>query len=600
MHCRLAGVAISLVAALTAVALSLAFSSRASAATTERSVYYSYDAAGRQLSAKFDSAAGADGVTNTYDGFGDLTSSTVSMSGFSKTLTSTYDGAGRRTQLTHPDGVSFAMSYDALDRLTGATWTTAGGTTPFLTINYEASGRRSSINRASSWTDYSYDDVGRLTSNPQDFVGTANDLTETFSYNPASQITSHTRDNDAFAYGGLVAVNRGYAVNGLNQYTSAGPASFTYDANGNLTSDGTNTYTYDVENRLVSATAAGVTTSLTYDPLGRLWQIVKGGATTRFVYDGDQDAAEYDGSGNMIRRFMFAGPDEPILEDTGSALDCSGTHFLHNDHEGSIIALADCWGNRTNVNSYDEYGIPGSANTGRFQYTGQAWIPELGMYYYKARFYSPTLGRFLQTDPIGYKGGINIYEYAMDDPVDNEDPTGLTCQDNGTDCKTDTLNGQKDFRSKDSYKNDPKTQTKVAASDKALQRAVNTLKADPNKQFTVTVKYFETGSRLPQTATETFTYGQLADTLIHTPLDVDTINHPDSTRARGGGDGPITLYDRATTGSSFALQRTLYHEPIHYHDGYLQNTVPKFDDAHQQGYKDATTAICHDGPDPCQ
>ncbi|NWN23243.1 RHS repeat-associated core domain-containing protein, partial [Escherichia coli] len=55
------------------------------------------------------------------------------------------------------------------------------------------------------------------------------------------------------------------------------------------------------------------------------------------------------------------------------------------------------------VNSYDEYGIPATGNMGRFQYTGQAWIPELGMYHYKARIYSPTLGRFLQTDPIGYK-----------------------------------------------------------------------------------------------------------------------------------------------------------------------------------------------------
>jgi RHS repeat-associated protein len=76
-------------------------------------------------------------------------------------------------------------------------------------------------------------------------------------------------------------------------------------------------------------------------------------------------------------------------------------------------------------NAYDEYGFPNVGNTGRFGYTGQTWIPELGLFYYKARFYSPALGRFLQVDPIGYDGGINIYAYVGNDPTNRSDPSGM-------------------------------------------------------------------------------------------------------------------------------------------------------------------------------
>ena len=77
--------------------------------------------------------------------------------------------------------------------------------------------------------------------------------------------------------------------------------------------------------------------------------------------------------------------------------------FLHADHQGSIVAISDASGTAA-INSYDEYGIPGAANRAGSSIPARPGSPELGMYYYKARIYSPTLGRFLQTDPIGYDG----------------------------------------------------------------------------------------------------------------------------------------------------------------------------------------------------
>ncbi|WP_343808899.1 RHS repeat-associated core domain-containing protein [Alteraurantiacibacter aestuarii] len=65
------------------------------------------------------------------------------------------------------------------------------------------------------------------------------------------------------------------------------------------------------------------------------------------------------------------------------------------------------------MNTYDDYGVPAAPNSGRFQYTGQAWLPELGLYYYKARMYSPTPGRFMQTDPIGYADGSVVADIIV-------------------------------------------------------------------------------------------------------------------------------------------------------------------------------------------
>lgn len=413
-----------------------------------RVVQYGYELAGSKRNITYPEGSV---VSYGYDNAGRLSAIT---NGGGRTYSFSYDLLGRRSSLGFPNGVMASYSYDAIGRLRDLAHRTSSGTSiASFGYTHDKVGNRLTKTETDVKYSYNYDAIYRLLQTmPTKLHGRDKEQehkAEIFSYDPVGNRLSGPIARMTYTYGpGNVLFT---AIN----------ASYAYDKNGNLAGQVTSgkrdaddderehsknrSYTYDYENRLIKAETRHedetIVVSFKYDPFGRriekrVEEIEHGKADEAkiytYVYDNEDVILEYktgseDGkSKTEVTKYVHGpGIDEPLsIQRKGEV------YFYHADGLGSIVALTDNRHKVVESYSYDSFGNlkrHGDKVKNAFTYTSREWDRETGLYYYRARYYDPMVGRFISKDPISIYSNKynNQYMYVENNVINRVDPTGF-------------------------------------------------------------------------------------------------------------------------------------------------------------------------------
>ena len=381
---------------------------------------YSYDAAGRVIYDRITPNNGTMGSNQLILGYG-------------------YDQANNRTTIKWPDAYQANYTFDAANRATRVEFGPVGNTAQYhADIAVDSLSRRTGLNRSNGVnTTYAYDNDSDLNQINHAWAPSAGQTPATFGFqrDPAGRITGLSINRPDLEWMPSLAYAQTYGVpTNLNQTTSRNGAALTWSDNGNLLTHGSASYEWTFGNRLIRVIKPGSTTEYAYDTQDRRTVVIEDGVMTRTLWSGADEVGEYDlagvlkrrfipdGSGSMDARLATVNPDDTI-------------YWYHTDHQGSMIATSDGYGQPFALGNYSPHGEFGTGVGGvpltappqgsPFGYTGRQWDAKAGLYQYRARYYSPELGVFLSMDPIGTKDDPNLYMYVGLDPVNQTDPTGM-------------------------------------------------------------------------------------------------------------------------------------------------------------------------------